>query len=686
LQDYFQTLHQVFAPDGVLAQEDPAYLWREQQWKMAQAVGQALLDKATLVAEAGTGVGKTYAYLVPLLLSGRRALVSTATKGLQDQLFWRDLPWLVQALQRPVTLALLKGRSSYLCMHRLQQTQEVHTSADRFILATLQRISRWAPSTKTGDLSELDGLDERSAAIPLVTSTRDNCLGTACPQFNECHLVQARRQAMAADVVVINHHLFFADRSLRETGMAEILPTVDAVILDEAHQLLDVGVQFLAQYLGSGQIRDFAQDVLAMGLEHAKGLQPWQEWSLQCEQNLQALRLAAAGHGHRPTDAAVRIRWQDRASGRADAHARPMEVAFAEALAQMHQCLHSIEQSLQIVAAISPDLEKLWQRARELFKLVGLFQAPVGVDRVRWIDISSHQHFKLMDSPLDIREMFTRDRMHEGKAWILTSATLGDDAELSWFVRSAGLDGCRTLRVGSPYDYARNARLWIPPGLPAPSTSQHPLAVAEVAAPLAAVLGGRTFVLATTLRVLPIIAQQLKTYFQQQGLAIEVLVQGSHTKRYLLEQFMSYSTGASKPPGATLDAHYQGAVLVGSQSFWEGIDVSGDALQCVVIDKLPFPSPDDPLIEARSRRAKALGRDAFHECYLAEAILALKQGAGRLIRSESDQGLLVIADNRLLEKKYGKSLIQALPPMTKLDSLEAAKEWLESIRHQSVNA
>lgn len=667
-----------------MAQHDEAYCWREQQWQMAQAVGQALHDRATLAVEAGTGVGKTYAYLVPLLLSGKRALVSTATKSLQDQLFLRDLPRLMQALQRPATLALLKGRSSYLCRHRLQKTQEIHTPADRFTQKTLQRIQLWAQATQTGDLSELEGLDERSAAIPLVTSTRDNCLGTACPQFNECHLVKARRQAMAADVVVINHHLFFADRALRETGMAELLPTVDAVILDEAHQLLDVGVQFLAQHLGSGQIRDFANDVLAVGLAQARGLQPWQELTLACEQALQVLRLAAVGYDQRAGGAAVRIRWQDRASGKSDAHARPVEVAFKQALSQTHQCLQNMEQSLQAVATTSPDLQKLAQRAQELVQLVNLFQAPVGADRVRWIDISGQQHFRLIDSPLDIREMLSRERQNTGKAWILTSATLGDDAELTWFVRSAGLDGCRTLRVGSPYDYAQRARLWIPPAIAAPNSAQHPQSVAEIAAHLAAILGGRTFVLATTLRVLPLIAEHLKGYFDHLGLPIEVLVQGTHTKRYLLDQFMSYGSSSSNQPLlAPRMGAYQGAVLVGSQSFWEGIDVPGQALQCVVIDKLPFPPPDDPLIEARARRAKVMGRDAFHECYLAQAILSLKQGAGRLIRSEYDQGLLVIADHRLLEKKYAASLINALPPMGRIETLAAAKQWLQDISIQN---
>ncbi len=647
-----EAVARAFGSAGVLAAADPGYTQREVQQRFAQAVASAIDDREALVAEAGTGVGKTFAYLVPLLLSGKRALVSTATKSLQDQLFLRDLPRLVDALGVPVRVALLKGRSSYLCVHRLQQARHGFDAPDRFALRALSRIEAWAPSTKSGDLAEIDGLDERSPVIPLVTSTRENCLGGDCPQFAACHVVKARREAMAADLVVINHHLFFADLAVRDSGMAELLPSVEAVVFDEAHQLSDAGVQFLGLALGSSQLIDFARDLTAVGLAQARGLADWSALAGAIERDARELRLAAAGP-LREVRALLKLRWSERAG----------QPAFMQALSSLADTAFAAEQALQAAIDIGPDVGRLAERAAALCKAAQTFAEDSAADRVRWIDLSPNA-VRLIESPLDIRDVITAQRAKAPKTWIFTSATLGDDELLSWFTRSAALEDARTLRVGSPFDYANHARLYVPQRFPKPNEAGHATAVAELAARCAAALNGRTFVLTTTLRALPLVAETLRAGLDAAGASqIEVLVQGSGPKRALLQRFLAAPA----------------AVLVGSQTFWEGIDVPGDALQCVFIDKLPFPPPNDPLIEARVRQIEAEGGNAFNDCFVADAAVSLKQGAGRLVRSETDRGLLVICDPRIARMPYGRRLIAALPPMTRLENETDALSWLSEL-------
>ena len=638
---------QAFAADGPLARGDERFMPRQVQDQLAASVAQALDDKSALVAEAGTGVGKTFAYLVPLLLSGRRALVSTATKSLQDQLFLRDLPRLREALGLPLQMALLKGRASYLCRYRLGQAREQAQLPDRYAVRALARVEAWAQSTQSGDMAEMEGLDDRSPVIPLVTSTRDNCLGTECPDYRACHVVQARREAMAADLVVVNHHLFFADMALRDSGVAELLPTVDAAIFDEAHQLVETGVQFLGVTLGTGQCLELARDILAAGLQHARGLRPWSELAAAIEKAARELRLACAGSIHE-VRAMIKLRWEERAA----------EGALCEVLLAVAEAAEAAAQALASVAEVSPDIARHEQRALALAGLARRFIVEAEPGRVRWIDLSAQQA-RLVDSPLDIREMLSGQRERSPKTWIFTSATLGDDDKLTWFTSATGLEDATTLRVGSPFDYAHNARLWVPAPFPRPNEAGHSAAVGKLAATLAGALGGRTFVLTTTLRVLPLVAQGLREQAETLGVTLEVLVQGTQPRRMMLQRF----------------ADGRGCVLVGSQSFWEGIDIPGDALQCVIIDKLPFPPPNDPLVEARVRQLEAQGRNPFNDYFVAEAAVSLKQGAGRLIRSETDKGLLVVCDPRLRQMGYGVRLRAALPPMTLLGDEAAALAW-----------
>ena len=640
---------QAFAVDGPLARADAGFLPRPQQDQLAARIAHALEERGTLVAEAGTGVGKTFAYLVPLLLSGKRALVSTATKSLQDQLFLRDLPRLAAALRVPLRLALLKGRASYLCRWRLQQAQTSGQLPDRFALRALNRVALWAQGTRSGDLAEIEGLDERSPVIPLVSSTRENCLGTECPEHRNCHVMQARRDAMAADLVVVNHHLFFADLALRDSGVAELLPTVDAAVFDEAHQLVEAGVQFLGTTLATGVVLELGRDLLAAGLQHARGLQAWADLQAALEHAARELRLVAAGP-QREVRGTLKLRWDERADelleplrGLADAAAAAADAAAA-------------------VAETTPEFPKLEQRARTLAQLAKRFAQDAAAGQVRWIDLTPQQA-RLVESPLDIRDMLTQQRAASSKAWIFTSATLGDDERLSWFTATTGLEDAERLRVGSPFDYATNARVWVPPRLPLPNAAGHPAAVGALAARCAVALGGRTFVLTTTLRVLPLVANALKAQAAELGHELTVLVQGTEPRRALLQR---YGDG-------------RGCVLVGSASFWEGIDMPGDALQCVLIDKLPFPPPGDPLVEARVKQLRDEGRNPFEDYFVAEAAVSLKQGAGRLIRTESDRGLLVLCDPRVRQMGYGRRLIAALPPMGVLKEEAQALDWLAEL-------
>jgi ATP-dependent DNA helicase DinG len=640
-----------FARSGALARLDPNHIEREVQVHMALAVAAAIEAGEPLVVEAGTGVGKTYAYLVPTLLSGARALVSTATKTLQDQLFLRDIPRLREALQLPISVALLKGRGSYLCLHRLGQARQAESLPDRWAPRTLARIEQWAQTTSSGDLAELEGLDDRSSVIPLVTSTRENCLGQECPRFRQCHVVKARREAMLADVLVVNHHLFFADVTLRDTGVAELLPSVEVAVFDEAHQLSEAGVQFLGTTLGTSQVLDFGRDLLGVGLQQARGLAPWQELAAACERAARDLRLACGG-ALRDLRGMLKLRWAERATAN----------DFEDALAAVAAACHAASLGAKSVMEMSPDFARLAERADQLGELARSFAAPAEQGQVRWIDVSPHQA-KLVESPLDIRDALQAQMLAQPKAWIFTSATLGDDDRLSWFTEASGLGDARVLRLGSPFDYQAHARLYIPRGFPKPNEAGHPAAVALIAARCARVLGGRTFVLTTTLRALRTIGEHVLAAFEAEGDDLAVLVQGQMPKRQLIEIFLAQPR----------------SVLVGSQSFWEGVDVPGDALQCVVIDKLPFPPPNDPLVEARVRRLEADGRNPFAEYFVAEAAVSLKQGAGRLIRSETDRGLLVVCDPRMAAMNYGKRLRAALPAMPLLVTEGEALKWLETL-------
>jgi len=698
-----QRVAETLSNHGALAQAVPGFQPREGQTDMAMAVTQTLEQGGQLVVEAGTGVGKTYAYLVPVLLSGQRALVSTATKALQDQLFSRDIPRLVEVLGLPIRVALLKGRSNYLCLHRMQQARHSAESVQPGAQKALAKIETWSQSTRTGDMAELTGLDERSSLWPLVTSTRDNCLGSSCPSYRACHVNLARKEAMASDVVVINHHLFFADMAVRESGVAELLPTVRVTVFDEAHQLNEIGVNFLGQQLSTVQLLELSRDVLATGLQLARGLVDWHALSDQLEKASRDLRLAAGMHR-----GSVRLRWTEEMPEGVD----PED--WSTALAQLVRSLGHLQTGLEMVTELAPDFQRLYERATELSQKAHLFSQAPDPEGVRWAEVSAQ--LRLIESPLDIAQAFSAltrpaplrpsgeaeatavdpdslealmagDPRHGPqdmaeaaagvgsgvgqRAWIFTSATLGDEPSLRWFTEPCGLTSAQVMQVTSPFDYARQSALYVPEHLPKPGDPGHAGHVAQLVVEAVQLLGGRTLVLTTTLNAMRSIGEYLQTRLDPAA-NVEVLVQGQSPKRRLMERFRE---GAGEGRA--------GCVLVASASVWEGFDVPGEALQLVVIDKLPFPPPGDPLFEARSQRITREGRSAFADHALPEAAVSLKQGAGRLIRSETDRGVLVVCDTRLATMSYGRRLVRGLPEMRRLNG---HPEFLETLLQLTTDA
>ena len=670
-----------FSVTGLLARTQAHFQPRAGQTEMALAVAHTIDAGGSLVVEAGTGIGKTFAYLVPALLSGERVLLSTATKALQDQLFARDLPQLVQAMGLPLRTALLKGRSSYLCLHRMELARQQPAVHGFDVLRTLSAVEQWAQGTRTGDLAELPELDERSPLIPWITSSRDNCLGTACPRFKECHVNVARREALAADVVVINHHLFFADVAVRESGVAELLPSVRVVVFDEAHQLNETGVQFLGQQLTTGQLLDYVRDVLNTGLQLARGYVDWQGVAGQLEHAVRDLRLLASAAWP-----GSKLRWAGAAPDGIDG------AAWGRSLAHVVQALTQVLQALEVVTDSAPDFVRLHERGSGLLQRMKQFCAPCPDDTVRWLDVGSA--LRLVESPLDIAHaMRTRllpvpadaagdsEAVSAGqttpepggreRAWVFTSATLGDEPQLRWFTEPCGLEAATILRVASPFNYAEQAALYVPQHLPKPADPGHSLQLAHWVSSAARRLGGRTLVLTTTLKALRTIGGALQSELHAAGV-LEVLVQGQWPKRRLMERFRAGNQGGQP-----------GCILVASATFWEGFDVPGEALQLVVIDKLPFPPPGDPLVEARSHRLELLGRSPFKDYSLPEAAMALKQGAGRLIRHESDRGVLVVGDTRLVSMGYGKRLLAALPPMQRLHTEQDFDAALQALTRPS---
>ena len=615
----------ILGHNGLLAQRVADFAPRRVQQELAEAVAHTLEQKAVLVAEAGTGTGKTFAYLVPAMLSGQKVIISTGTKNLQDQLFKRDVPVVRDALAVPVSVALLKGRGNYLCVHRLALAEVAHygspEQADK-----IRRIRLWAGQTRNGDIAECSVISESDAVWAQVTSSSDNCLGQECPSFEDCHLISARRAAQAADIVVVNHHLLLSDMALKEEGFGELLPVADAFIIDEAHQLADVASSFFGQAVSGNQLLELARDVET---EFRRDINEGDEIiraAALLEKQVRDLRLALGQSQRRAAWAEVR-------------HLSEVETLITA----IEEQLEALQRLLHPLAERSKGLESCEQRCSELLTRFVTLTDDTPEDYIHWFE-THKRSFSLHLTPLSIADYFQKQMQALSAAWVFTSATLAVGKSFAHFTDRLGLTEVTTAQWDSPFDYARQAVFYVPKGMPEPNAPDYTQAVITAALPVLAASRGRAFLLFTSYRALAEAAALLEDQVDY-----PLFVQGEAPRDILLQRFR--------------DTPH--AVLLGTSSFWEGVDVRGEALSCVIIDKLPFASPGDPVLKARIEAMRKLGINAFMEYQLPDAVIALKQGAGRLIRDVHDRGVLMICDPRLLNKPYGRLFLDSLPPMAR---------------------
>ena len=636
---------ELLGTEGPLADCLPGFSPREEQQRMAEAIETAISAQETLIVEAGTGTGKTFAYLMPALLSGKKVIISTGTRHLQDQLYGKDLPVVREALKVGVKAALLKGRSNYLCWHRLGTADSEGRRLSRQQLHEVSEVQAWSRRTRTGDVAELGDIPEDSMIWPRVTSSTENCLGLDCEFFQECFVVKARRHALEADVLVINHHLLFADMVLREEGFGELLPGADAFIIDEAHQLPDVASAFFGITLSSHQLRELARDTQAEHLREAGDMQDLPEAAQQLDGLLQKLRLELG-------TADRRAAWSEVSANR----------NFQELLSELATCLQTLVGWLALAAQRGKGLESCWQRAVLLGERLKLLLAQSSGEYIHWFETHRHS-FRLNLTPLDIAEVFSACLENLPSAWVFTSATLAVGDSFRHFSMQLGLEDVRELKLDSPFDYQRNALLYLPDGMPEPNHPDYSTAFVACAREVLEASEGRAFLLFTSHTALRSAAAQL-----QDTLDYPVLVQGSAPRRELLERF-----------------RYLGnAVLLGTSSFWEGVDVRGEALSCVIIDKLPFSSPGDPVLQARIEALRKQGKNPFIDYQLPAAVINLKQGVGRLIRDQTDRGVLVLCDPRLRTKSYGRVFLNSLPKMPQCNSIDTVQEFFAGVESSVV--
>jgi ATP-dependent DNA helicase DinG len=620
-------LAEIFSPTGALANNIQNFRSRPQQLELAQAIAETIATNGQLIAEAGTGTGKTFSYLVPALLNGGKVIISTGTKNLQDQLFQKDLPTVRNALKAGVTLALLKGRSNYVCHYHLELAQSNGLFKTREDVRHLSKIQQYAKITQTGDKSGLADVAENAPIWMHVTSTRDNCLGQECPRHSDCFVLKARKEAMEADVVVVNHHLFFADVMLRDEGVTELLPVCNTVIFDEAHQLPETASLFFGDNLSTSQLLDLAGDVRIEAITSAKDFAALPKSCDELEKAARDLRLVFKKEGRLPASATETFK------------------DFAPTLKKLSEKLANITGLLEKQAERSEGLDNCWQRAQALVEQLKRWQDEAANDTVKWLEVFHHS-LQLNTTPLSIAEIFAKQIDGNARAWIFTSATLAVKQDFSHYQKEMGLLKARTACWDSPFDYQNQALLYVPQNLPEPNSDGYTEAVVRAALPLIEASEGRAFLLFTSLRAMQRAYDLLLAEFDRKNLKYPLLMQGEASRNELLTRFREHGN----------------AVLLGSQSFWEGVDVRGEALSLVVIDKLPFSPPDDPVLAARIAQITQQGRNAFMEYQLPRTIINLKQGAGRLIRDENDRGVLMISDPRLIEKQYGKRIWQSLPP------------------------
>lgn len=638
------TLQDIFATDGPFGQAFPGYKLRQQQLEMALAVEEAIKSKGQLIAEAGTGTGKTFAYLVPAIMGGGKTILSTGTKTLQDQLFHRDLPLVRDVLKVPVTVALLKGRANYVCHYHLERAKHEGRFMRKEDIIDLQKVERYAKTSQSGDKASCAGVPEDAPIWQHVTSTRDNCLGSDCPNHKECFVLKARKDAQEADVVVVNHHLFFADVWLRDEGAGELLPACNTVIFDEAHQLPEVASLFFGETVTSGQLVELARDSRTEALVVAKDFVKLPQAAEALEKAVRDFRLV-----FKPEPARV------------PQHQVADLPGYNEALLDMVSKLDTLRDLLVAQAERGEGIENAGRRAQELRETLKHWQAGDSEEAVHWLDITPHG-FMLHATPLNIAKLFQKQLNASPRAWVFASATLAVNGKFTHFQHELGLWQAETATWDSPFDYKQQAVLYVPQNMPDANAPDFTRKVIERAWPLLQVTQGHAFLLFTSLRAMREAHELVIQLLKDNGLDWPVLLQGTGSRTELLDQFR-------RSPNA---------ILVASQTFWEGIDVKGQQLSLVVIDKLPFSPPDDPVLAARIEQMNKAGRSAFVDYQLPHAAITLKQGAGRLIRDETDIGILMIADTRLVDKPYGKLLWKSLPQMYRTREVDTVKRFFEA--------
>lgn len=628
----------VFKPGGALSTALKGFQPRQAQIQMASAIEKVARVGKQLVVEAETGTGKTFAYLAPILLAKDKAIVSTGTKNLQEQLFHRDLPTLRKILAPKKVIALLKGRANYLCLYRLQQAQLQAGQLSKQTQHQLLKVKRWSTMTRSGDIVELNELQEDAQVMPLITSTKDNCLGRDCPVYEDCHLVQAREEAKKADIVVVNHHLFFADLAVKDTGFGEIIPDSDVVIFDEAHQVPDVASQYFGEAISSRQLIELSEEVNRLCLTELKDMSQAKQMAQTFEHVVKDWRLQFP---REPMRGNWR-EWRQRES-------------MLETTGRLQEKLELLLDVLRTGLGRHKDMDNLIERSEDFLLLWKQLMDTDETGYSYWFETTA-RHVVVHQTPLSVAKKFGGLVRHSQRAWVFTSATLAVNEKFEYYTNRLGIYDAETLLLASPFDFAQQALLCLPRYLPEANDYNRHQQLASIATQCIEHNHGGTFLLFTSHRML----QQMATFLRD-SLDRKVLVQGDAGKTELINQFTEAGN----------------AVLLGTSSFWEGVDVRGDALRCVIIDKLPFASPDDPLLNARVEDAKLRGVDAFSTIQLPQAIIALKQGAGRLIRDQQDRGVLLVCDNRLVNRYYGARFLKSLPPMQRTRDINKAFMFLQ---------
>lgn len=636
---YSEKIIHAFSDDGWLSSNIKGFKPRKAQLEMAQAVGNAVKFATPVVVEAGTGTGKTFAYLVPALLSGKKTIVSTGSKNLQDQLFNRDLPTIQKALKYKGKIALLKGRANYLCLERLDQLIAMGVVGDKSVLSDLSKVRKWHQSTKTGDLSECTTIAEDSPILPQLVSTTESCLGSDCPNYKDCHVVQARKKAMDADLVVVNHHLFCADIAVKETGFGELIPDAELVVFDEAHQLPDIASQYFGQSLTSRQLFDLCKDTNIVYRSELKDLAQLGKAADHLQKVIQDFRLLMGDEGQ------IRGNLRD---------------LFADQ--KIVNGLNKIAENIDFLSEIakkslgrSETLDKIFERLAEIKLLLKKFGDTTITGYCYWYEANGRS-FGLHITPLTVADKFGEQMKGQKKAWVFTSATLEVGGNFNHFCQRLGIENAEQMVLQSPFDYASQSLLCVPRYLPESNKPHTLTSLGQMLMPLIEANQGRCFLLCTSYYMMRGLADFLREHS-----SLNVLLQGETSKSKLLEKFIQ-------------EPH---SVLVATQSFWEGIDVRGDDLSLVIIDKLPFTSPDEPLFKARMEDCRLQGGDPFNDIQIPEAVITLKQGVGRLIRDISDRGAVIICDNRLVTRQYGATFLKSLPPSARTRDLEKVIQFLK---------